>query len=79
MMGNLLHIVYHLKESESCSVMSNSLRPHGLYSPWHSLGPNIRVGSLPFLQGMLPTQGSKPRSPALQANSLPAEPQGKPF
>ena len=23
-------------ESESCSVMSDSLRPHGLYSPWNS-------------------------------------------
>ena len=33
-------------ESESRSVMSNSLRPHGLYSPWNSLGQNTRVGSL---------------------------------
>ena len=30
---------------ESRSVMSNSLRPHGLYSPWNSLGQNTRVGS----------------------------------
>ena len=28
--------------------------------------------------GDLPTQGIKPRSPALQADSLPAEPAGKP-
>ena len=28
--------------------------------------------------GDLPNQGIKPRSPTLQANSLPAEPQGKP-
>ena len=28
--------------------------------------------------GDLPNQGIKPRSPALQADSLPAEPQGKP-
>ena len=33
----------------------------------------------PFpLPGALPNPGIKPRSPALQAESLPAEPQGKP-
>ena len=31
-----------------------------------------------LLQGNLPNPGIKPRSPALQADSLPAEPQGKP-
>ena len=30
-----------------------------------------------LLQGIFPTQGSKPRSPALQADSLPTEPSGK--
>ena len=43
---------------------------------------NIGVGSLSLLQGIFPTQGSnpglQPRSPALQADSLPAEPQEKP-
>ena len=35
---------------------------------------------LPFLSpGDLPNPGIEPRSPALQANSLPAEPQGKPI
>ena len=58
-------------ESESHSVMSNSLWPHGLYSPWNSPGQNTGVGSLPNL-------GIEPRSPALQADSLPAEPPGKP-
>ena len=33
-------------ESESHSVVSDSLRPHGLYSPWNSPGQNIAVGSL---------------------------------
>ena len=42
-------------ESESCSVMSNSLRHHGLYSPWNSLGQNTGVGSLSLLQGIFPT------------------------
>ena len=36
--------------SESCSVVSNSLRPHELYSPWNSPGQNTRVGSLSLLQ-----------------------------
>ena len=37
---------------------SNSLWPHGLYSPWNSPGQNIGVGSLSLLQGIFPTQGS---------------------
>ena len=67
-----------MKESESRSVVSNSLRPHGLYSPWNSPGQNTGVGSLSLLQGDLPNPGIKPRSPALQTDSLLAEPQGKP-
>ena len=35
-------------------------------------------GSLSLLQGNLPNQGIEPRSPALQGDSLQAEPQGKP-
>ena len=98
--------------------MSNSLQPHGLYSPWNSPGQNTGVGSCSLLQGIFPTQGSNPGllhcrwnlyqlshkgsprilewvaypfsngssrarnqtgSPALQADSLPAELSGKPF
>ena len=98
--------------SESCSVMSNTLQCHGLYSPWNSLGRNTGVGSLSLLQGIFPTQGlnlglpycrqilyqlshreaqeywsgepilspvdlpnqgNEPRSPALQADSLPTD------
>ena len=44
-------------ESESHLVMSNSLHPHGLYSPWNSLGQNTGVGSQSLLQEILPTQG----------------------
>ena len=40
--------------------MSDSLRPHGLYSPWNSPGQNNGVGSLPLLQGIFPTQGTNP-------------------
>ena len=45
------------------SVMSGSLRPHGLYSPWNSPGQNTGVGSLSLLQGIFPTQGSNPSLP----------------
>ena len=50
-------------ESESQSVASNSLLPHGLYSPWNSSGQNPGVGRLSLLQGIIPTQGSKPSLP----------------
>ena len=51
------------KVSESCSVVSNSLWPHGLYSPWNSPGQNTGVGSLSLLQRIFPTQGSNPGLP----------------
>ena len=38
--------------------MSDSLQPHGLYSPWNSPGRNTGVGSLSLLQGIFPTQES---------------------
>ena len=53
-------LTWNESESESCSVMSNSFRPHGLLSPWrspwNSPGQNTRVGSLSLLQGIFPTQ-----------------------
>ena len=60
--------------------MSNTLRPHGLYSPGNCPGQNTGVGSLSFLQGIFPTQGLNPGLPhCRQADSLPAEPPGKPL
>ena len=50
-------------ESESRSVMSDSLQPHGLYSPWNSPRQNTGVGSLSLLQGIFLTQGSNPGLP----------------
>ena len=47
-------------ESVSHSVVSDSLQPHGLYSPWNSPGQNTGVGSLSLLQGIFPTQGLNP-------------------
>ena len=69
-------------ESESLSVPSDPLRPSA--TPWtiQSMGlsrPEYWSG-LPFPSpGDLPNPGIKPRSPALQADSLPAKPPGKPL
>ena len=52
--------MYWVKGSESHSVVSDSLQPHGLYSPWNSPGQNTGVGSLSLLQGIFPSQGSNP-------------------
>ena len=48
---------------ESCSVISDSLLPHGIYSSWNSPGQNTGVGSHSLLQGIFPTQGSNPSLP----------------
>ena len=67
-LGSWRALLFHLNiftfniesESESHSVVSDSLWPHGLYSPWNSPGQNTGVGSLSLLQGIFPTQGSNP-------------------
>ena len=67
----------------SCSVMSDSLRPHGLQPtrflcPWGSSRQEHWSGFPCLSPGDLPNPGIKPRSPALQAGSLLSEPPGKP-
>ena len=52
-----------LKWSKNCSVVSDSLRHHGLYISWNSPDQNTGVGSLSLLQGIFPTQGSNPGLP----------------
>ena len=42
--------------SESCSVVSDYLWPHGLYSPWNSPGQDTGVGSICLLEGIFLTQ-----------------------
>ena len=51
------------RKSGSCSVVSDSLQPHGLYSPWNSPDKNPGVGSCSLLQGIFPTQGLNPHLP----------------
>ena len=54
---------YIENESESGSVVSDSLQPHRLYCPWNSPGQNTGVGSCSLLQGIFPIQGSNPGLP----------------
>ena len=62
-------------KNESHSVVCDSLRHHGLHRP---PGQTTGIGSCSLLQD-LPNPGIEPRSPTLQEDSLPAEPQGKPI
>ena len=41
-------------------LVSDTLWPNGLYSPWSSPGQNTGVGSRSLLQGIFPTQGLNP-------------------
>ena len=103
-------LTHKVKRSGSCSVVSDSLRPRVLHTPWilqdrtldgwpfhspgdlptHGLNPDILhcrrilhqpqekpkntgVGIPSLLQQIFLTQGSTQGSPALQADSLPAE------
>ena len=50
--------VWREKESESSSVVSDSLRPHGPHSPWNFPGQNTGEGSLSLLQQIFLIQES---------------------
>ena len=62
----------------SCSVMSDSMRPRGLLCPWGFSRQEYWKGQCFPSPGDLPDPGIEPGSPALQADSLPAELSGKP-
>ena len=67
----------HHNESESCSIVFNSMTPWTMQSMEFSR-PEYWSG-YPFPPpGDLPNPGIEPRSSSLQADSLPADPQGKP-
>ena len=57
------HFLISYWDCESCSVVSDSLRPSGLYSLWNSPGQNTGVGSLSLLQGDFPNPGVEPGLP----------------
>ena len=48
---SMLDMLKVKSESESHSVMSNSLCPYGLYNPWNSPGQNTEVVRFPFSRG----------------------------
>ena len=67
----------------SPSVVSDSLQPHGLWPTRflcsRGLSRQEYWSGLPCPPACdLPNPGTEPRSPALQADSLPSEPPGKP-
>ena len=71
-----------MKESVSHSLVSNSLWPQGLYTCQVLLSMEFSRqeywSGFPFPSpGDLPYPGIKPRSAALQADSLPSKPPGK--
>ena len=84
-MKYILSLAFKELECISCSAMSNSLRPHGLYVAHQalsmkSLSKNTGEGCHFFLQGNLPDPGKiEPTYPALQTDALPSELLGKPF
>ena len=71
--------VYLVKSVLCCSVMSDSLQPHGLsparlFCPWDFAGKNIEVACNFLLQWIFPTKGSNPHLLCLlhwQAKPLP--------
>ena len=61
-----------------CPILRHPMKCSLPGSSVHGIGKNTGVGSHSLLQGNLPNPEIKPRSPALQANSLPSESPGKP-
>ena len=67
-----------------CSVRSDSLQPHGLWStrllgPWDFPGMNTGVGCHFLLQGIFPTQGSNPGLPHCRQTLYHLSYQGSPI
>ena len=78
--------VHNSQDMRVCSVLSDSLRPHGLYPagllcPWDFSGKNIGAGCHFPLQGIFPTQGLNLHLLSLlhwEMDSSPLAPPGKP-
>ena len=65
--------------TQSCPTLwPHGLQPSRLLCPWGFSKEEYLSGLAGPPPGDLPNPGIKPRSPTLQADSLPAEPQGKP-
>ena len=66
--------IYEVKVTQSCSTLCDSMD----YTVHRILQARI-LQWVAFSSEDLPNPGTEPRSPALQADSLPTEPQGKPI
>ena len=79
-MAKSLPAVQKCLVTQSCPTLCDPINccPPGFSVHGDSPGRNIRVGCHALLQGIFPTQGSNTWSLALQADSLPSEPSGKP-
>ena len=67
--------------TQSCRILCNPMgcSPPGASVHGDFLGKNIGGGCYALLHEIFPTQGTEPRSPALQADSLPLSHQGSPY
>ena len=81
-MSPVSHRNMKVRESISCSVMSDTLQPHGLVA--HQAPLSMEFSRQEYWSGYpFPSPGDhpnpeiQPRSPALQAEFLPSEPQEK--
>ena len=73
-----LIFIYGISEM-TVTQLCPTLRPHGLYSPWNSLGQNAGVGGFSFLQEIFPTQGSNPGLPHCRQIFYHLSHQGTPY
>ena len=73
-------VKWKVKADHLCSILCDPINciPTGSLCQWDSPDKNTGVGCHFLLQGNLPDPGIEPRSTALQADSLPSEPPGKP-
>ena len=62
--------------TKSCPTLCNPMdySPPGSFCPWDFLGKNTAVGCFFLLQGIFPTQGLKPASPAVAGGFFTTEP-----
>ena len=73
------HVYWIRALSESCSVVSDSLWPHGYTVHGILLAKILESVAFPFSRGSSqPRDWTELRSPALKADFSPPEPQGKP-
>ena len=82
--SDILDLFKHMRVCFAASVVSDSLQPYGLEParllyPWGFSRQGYCSGLHALFQGNLPNPGIEPRPPALQADSLPFEPPGKPL